>query len=221
MSPHWPWLAALATMAVLAAYEAVLALTRRRHPERLARSAHAALREEWFTALSAQEGSELLAVQTLRNAMMSATVTASTAVLALMGSMTLAAPSLHAGFGDTPGTSASGTRLALELVLMALLFASAWCSAMALRYYHHASFIVAMRVGSAARQRRSDAGLACVRRAGELYSWGWRYLVLVVPVLASILEPAAGPAAALAVAATLFHFDHIGLDQIAKENSSG
>jgi len=204
------WLAALATMLVLVAYEARLALTRRRHPERLARSAYAALREEWFATVSAHEGSELLAVQTLRNAMMSATVTASTAVLALMGTLTLAAPSLHAGLNDTAGTPQINTRLALELVLMALLFASGLCSAMALRYYHHAGFIVAMRVGSPARLRRHGAGASAVRRAGLLYSWAWRYLV---PVLASILAPASGPAAAIAVVAALFHFDRVGPDQ--------
>jgi len=209
MSSLGTWLAALVTMLVLVAYEAALALTRRRHPERLARSAYAALREEWFATVSAHEGSELLAVQTLRNAMMSATVTASTAVLALMGTLTLAAPSLHAGLNDTAGTPQINTRLALELVLMALLFASGLCSAMALRYYQHAGFIVAMRVGSPARLRRHGAGASAVRRAGQLYSWGWRYLVLVVPVLASMLEPAAGPVAALAIVAALFHFDRV------------
>lgn len=221
MSSLGTWLAALATMLVLVAYEATLALTRRRHPERLARSAYTALREEWFATVSAHEGSELLAVQTLRNAMMSATVTASTAVLALMGTLTLTAPSLHAGLNDTAGTPQFSTRLALELVLMALLFASGLCSAMALRYYHHAGFIVAMRVGSPARLRRHGAGTSAVRRAGQLYSWGWRYLVLVVPVLASMLEPAAGPVAALAIVAALFHFDRVETAQIAKENSSG
>ena len=61
------WLATLATIAVLVAYEAALTVAQRRHPERMARSAHAELREDWFTAVSQQKGSEILAVQTLRN----------------------------------------------------------------------------------------------------------------------------------------------------------
>lgn len=77
------WLAALATMAILV----VLAFGHRRRPGQLARTAHAALREEWFEAVSAQKGSGILAVQTLRNSLMSATMTASTAVLALMGTV--------------------------------------------------------------------------------------------------------------------------------------
>jgi len=45
------WLAALATVAILASYEAALAFEYRRRPGLLARTAHAALREEWFDAV--------------------------------------------------------------------------------------------------------------------------------------------------------------------------
>jgi hypothetical protein len=59
---------------VIVLYEALLLLLQRLRPERLARSAHAKLREEWFLAVSALKGSEVLAVQTIRNSLMSATV---------------------------------------------------------------------------------------------------------------------------------------------------
>ena len=52
-------------------------------------------------------------------------------------------------------------------------------------------------------------GKAHVRRAGVLYSWSIRNLVLVVPALAFILHPLAGPLAALAVALVLFGFDRV------------
>jgi len=93
------WLAALVTVAVVLSYELSLAVAQRRRPERMARTVHANLREDWFEAVSAQKGSEVLAVQTLRNALMSASVTASTGALGLMGTVTLAVPSLHAEFG--------------------------------------------------------------------------------------------------------------------------
>jgi hypothetical protein len=81
---------------------------------------------------------------------------------------------------------------------------------MAVRYYHHASFICAMPVGSAPRQRWSASGAAYVRRAGLLYSWGLRHLVLVAPVVASVIHPAAGPVAALAVVMVLRSLDRVG-----------
>lgn len=201
------WLTALAAVAILVSYELALAVDHRRRPGRLARTAHAQLREEWFAAVTAQKGSEILAVQTLRNSLMSATMTASTAALALMGTVTLAAPSLHSAFTEISGLPVFTPRLALEFVLMAQLFASLLSSVMAVRYYNHAGFISAMPVGSEARNRWSDAGRVYVRRAGILYSWGLRHLVLVASILASIVHPAAGPVAALGVVAVLVSFD--------------
>lgn len=211
------WFSALATVVVLFGYEAVLAMAQRRRPHRMARSAHAALREEWFTAVSEHPGSEILAVQTLRNSLMSATMTASTAVLGLMGTVTLAAPSLRTSFNVAAVLPSLTPRLSLELLLLALLFASLICSAMAIRYYNHVGFICGMPVNSDARQRWAQTGMAHVRRAGILYSWGLRHLILVVPILASLLHPLAGPVAALFVVAVLSGFDRFdpGDDHVA------
>ncbi|HEY1090862.1 MAG TPA: DUF599 domain-containing protein [Burkholderiaceae bacterium] len=208
----------VSTLAILGCYEVLLALVQLRHPERLARSAHASLRADWFAAVSAQAGSEILAVQTLRNSLMSATMTASTAALGLMGAVTLAAPSLRAaGSAGAPELlQALSPRLVLELVLMALLLASLVSSAMAIRYYNHAGFICAMPVGSPARQHWARSGAVYVRRAGLLYSWGLRQLIMVAPVLASMLLPAAGPVAAGLVLIVMFAFDRLGVHSSAQ-----
>lgn len=206
MNDETTWLAALATMAVLAAYEAALALARRHYPHRMARSAHAALREAWFVSVSAQPGSEILAVQTLRNSLMSATMTASSAALGLMGAVTLSAPSLSAAF-STGHVAPTNARLVLELVVMGLLFASLLSSVMAVRYYNHAGFICAMPVGSSERRRWAGAGASYLRRAGLLYAWGLRHLILVAPLLVALLLPSAGPLAAVVVVTMLYGFD--------------
>ena len=151
MNEPMAWLPALATVAVLAVHEAVLAVAERRHPERMARSAHATLREDWFAAVSQHQGAEILAVQTLRNSLMSATMTASTAMLGLIGTVTLAVPSLRTSLGDTAWLPNLSPRLVLELIVLALLVASLVCSAMAVRYYNHVGFICGMPAESAAR----------------------------------------------------------------------
>ena len=202
------WLSALITVTVLVSYEASLAVAQRRRPERMARAVHANLREDWFEAVSAQKGSEVLAVQTLRNALMSASMTASTAALGLMGTVTLAVPSLHAEFGDAASALPHFTpRLAMALVLLALLFASMVSSVMAVRYYNHAGFVGGMPVESGSRKYWAAAGTAYVRKAGVLYSWGLRQLVLIAPIVAFILHPVAGPIAALVVCGVLFNLD--------------
>ena len=204
MSVDNPWLAVGATLALLLLYEAGSTWAQRRNPARLARSAHAGLREDWFNAVSQHPGSEILAVQTLRNSLMSATMTASTAALGLVASLTLTVPSLH----DSVVASWS-PRLALELMLITLLFASLVASAMAVRYYNHTGFICGIPVGSSARLQWAAQGAAYVRRAGLLYGWGLRQLVLVAPILAALLHPFAGPPAALATIAVLLSFDRM------------
>jgi hypothetical protein len=199
------WVTAGLTAGVLALYELWLAFAQRTRPQQTARSAHALMRQEWFEAVSAQPGSEILAVQTLRNSLMSASMTASTAVLALMGSLTLAAPSLRASLAS--GVPELTPRLFMELALLVLLFASLAASVMSVRYYTHASFIGGMPVDSRARGAWSAAGAVYVRKAGVLYGWGLRNLVLIAPVVAFILHPYAGPPVAVLVVGVLFGFD--------------
>ncbi|MGQ3051610.1 MAG: DUF599 domain-containing protein [Roseateles sp.] len=207
MSTGWTWLSVGATLAVIALYEVLLVSLRRWRPQRLASARHAALREEWFRVVSAHRGSEVLAVQTLRNSLMSATMLASTAALALMGTVTLAATPLHDSLAAAQGLVSLSPRLVLELALLALLFASLVSTVMAVRFYNHAGFIGGMPVESQARARWTAAGVRYVRRAGVLYGVGLRQLVLVVPVVSAMLVPASGPVAALLVAAALYSLD--------------
>ena len=210
MTTVMTWLAAGITIAMLVTYELSLLWVQSRNPLTLARSAHANLREEWFTALSQQKGSEILAVQTLRNSLMSATMTASTAALGLIGSATLLAPSLNSSFGTLDNMTRHFTaRLVMELMLMAVLFASLVCSAMAMavRYYNHVGFILSMPVESEERNRWGPTAVAYLRRAGLLYGWGLRHLLMVAPLLVLIVYPLAGPVAAALVVAALIAFD--------------
>jgi hypothetical protein len=203
MDSNLNWGAVVATVAVLVAYELAALVMRRLRPHRFAQSAHAGLREQWFDAVSSQKGTEILAVQTLRNSLMSATMLASTSALALMGTVTLSAPSLRDGVETvTP-------RLVLELVLIALLFTSLVSTVMAVRFYNHASFIGGFPVDTDGRKRWAAAGRTYVRRAGVLYSVGLRHLVLVVPVVAGMIAPWAGPVAALLVTGVLLSVDRV------------
>ena len=209
MNTSIAWWAALVTAAIPLLYELVLWWMQRQRPGQVARTAHAHLRTEWFSAVSAMPGSELLAVQTLRNSLMSATIIASTAAIGLMGVASLVAtslqPPLQAGsllLHATPG-------LVMELLLLATLFASLVYSVMAVRYYNHAGFIVGMPVGSAQRGVWAASGAVYVRRAGLLYGWGLRHLVLVAPMLGFIVHPLAGPVAAVMVVVALWGFDRL------------
>ena len=196
----------MASVLVIAGYELRMAAVGRKSPHATARSAHALLRSEWVEALSDQAGSEILAVQTLRNSLMSATIAASTAALALMGALSLIA-SMAARFMGLPGAQPLSVRLVLELMLIASLLASYVCSAMAMRYFNHAGFAMSLPVGSARRKQREPMATDYVRRAGLLYSWGLRFFLFVAPLVAGMISPYAMPFAAVALVFVLRMFD--------------
>ncbi|OYU30976.1 MAG: hypothetical protein CFE39_10775 [Comamonadaceae bacterium PBBC2] len=202
MTPH-SWIFPIASIATLLAYGLHLAW----RSGRRAQHVHADLRADWFNAVSAQAGTEVLAVQTLRNSVMTATMIASTSALGLMGAISLSAPSLHALLDAEASPALLTPRSVLEFALMALLFTTVVVSAMAVRNYTHAGFVVGMPVDSAARQRWAAAGKSHLRNAGVLYGWGWRCLVLVAPILVSMVQAAAGLAAALLVTGVLLRVE--------------
>jgi hypothetical protein len=197
----------VATVAVLGAYEVGLLVAQRLRPQSMSRAMHGLLRTEWAEVLGEHAGTEVLAVQTLRNAVMSSTMVASTAAIALIGAANLSAPSFRASLGNV-GLEFSA-RLMLELVVLALLFVSLVSTVLAVRSYNHASFIVSMPVGSSARRRWMPTASDHLRRAGALYGVGLHHLVLVAPVLVAIVYPAAGPFAAVAVVVVLSRFDRL------------
>ncbi len=201
-----PWLSLLLSLVILGAYEVHLSVLSRRHPLATARSAHALLREEWVQALSRQAGSEIVAVQALRNSLMSATITASTAALALMGTLTVTSTTMVQDMALF-GMRQLSTRLALELLLLATLFASYVCSATAMRYFSHGSFIMSLPVASEERVRRTPLAIDYVRRAGVLYSWGLRLFLFLAPIVAGLVNPLAMPFAAIVLTLVLRAFD--------------
>lgn len=202
----WSWAALVTSVMLIGGYELRLWATERSNPQSTARAAHAALREEWVRALSGQSGSEIVAVQTLRNSLMSATISASTAALALVGTLSLTVSSASQGLGLF-GITRLSPALVLELMLLATLFASFVCSATAMRYFSHAGFVMSLPVASPQREARLSTAIDYVRRAGSLYGWGLRTFFLVAPVIAGLVHAFAMPLASLALVLVLRALD--------------
>jgi len=204
MSEEWLWIALVLSASIVSGYELYLARAARRDPLRTARTAHSLLRGEWVRALSKQPGSEILAVQALRNSLMSATIMASTAALVLMGAFNLLASPRAAGHLAERLVSA---RVVLEAALVLALFAAFVCSATAMRYYHHAGFAMSLPVGSAERSARERLAITYVQRGGALYSWSLRCFFYAAPITVGLLSPLVMPFAAAGLAVVLSVFD--------------
>ena len=203
------WSLAAFSLLLLVAYEGRLYWIGRHHPERTARYANVRLRMKWVTAMSSQPGFEVVAVQALRNTLMSATISASTAALAVMGSVTLAGGSLAGKF--TLGALDEQLHAVVQAMLVMTLFASYVCSAMAMRHYGHASFIMSMPVSSPERVTFTPAAVTHVHRAGLLYSWGLRLFLMAAPLVAGIVHPAAMPVVTVLLLVALHFFDQPAL----------
>jgi hypothetical protein len=204
MSDEWPWLMVVLSALMVGGYELWVARAGRRDPGTIARTAHTVLRGEWVRALSRQAGSEILAVQALRNSLMSATITASTAAVVLMGAINLLL-SHHDAACLVKRPMFLGVFLEAGLALA--LFAAFVCSATAMRYYHHAGFAMSLPVGSPERSLREPLAVTYVQRGGTLYSWSLRCFLYSAPIGMGLLSPVLMPLAAAGLTLVLSVFD--------------
>jgi hypothetical protein len=201
------WIAFAISSSIFVTYEGWVLWVGRRHPDRMARYAHARLRVAWAAALGAKPGFEIVAVQNLRNSLMSATIAASTAALALMGTITLAGSGLVDSLSHLRSSGIPSPRLVLEGLLMLALFASYVCSSMAMRYFNHTGFVMSMPVDCEERKPVNPLATEYVERAGLLYSWGLRFFLMIAPLVAGIVNPLLMPVMTIILVFVLWWFD--------------
>ena len=201
------WIPLAFSVLILVAYEGWVLWVGRTRPERMARYAHARMRVAWVMSLSRHPGSEITAVQTLRNSLMSSTIVASTAALALMGSITLAGPTVASSLLHLHREDPLGPRVVTEGLLMAALFASYVCASWAMRYFNHASCAFAWPGGAAGRGAGLPLARAHVARAGLFYSWALRSFLMIAPLVAGILNELSMPLMSIGLVVVLWYFD--------------
>lgn len=183
--PQMDWLPLLLSIGVVTAYELWFRARSRRHPLQFARSAHAHIRTRWVHELMQKPGSELLAIQTIRNSVMSATVIASTAVLALMGIVTVLSNRLGP---DGLHALTFGPKTLVASLLMAIMFVTFVLSAMAVRFFNHAGYLMGSQAQGEARAAISDLAARYMVRAGNYYSQGMRMLLWLTPTATGLVS---------------------------------
>ena len=201
------WSSLALSLLLILAYEVRAHRKSRLDPTHQARFVNSRVRASWVRAMSEKPGFEIVAVQALRNTLMSATIAASTAALALMASLTLGGATLASGLAHLPKEGMAPLHVLLGAAAVGLLFASYVCSAMSMRYFGNATMIVSMPVGSAERIRLNPVAADYVQRAGRLYSWALRLFLLVVPAVAGVVQPLSLVPATLALLMALHFFD--------------
>jgi hypothetical protein len=126
------------------------------------------LRRQWVARVMAGPGMEILAVQTLRNSIMAATVMASTSALGLMGGLSLG----HLRGITIESVGARPAQLLLLLPL-ALLAACVVEFSQAVRLYHRCSYLVVLGGSADGHGDAREFAIKQLLRASRLYRAGW------------------------------------------------
>ncbi len=191
-------------------------MTTARSAHATARSAHAAIRSDWVRSVMRRPGSEILVVQTLRNSVMAASFMATTAMLALSGTLTLAGigtpgntlwTSVHAG-GPESQIFAAKLLLLAGSFLVSFLF-----TAMAVRFFNHAAYVITGLVGTEEAERKQALAIAYLNRAGNYYSFGLRAFFACIPFLADLFSTGLLLPATLILILILYWFDRVPQDE--------
>ncbi len=197
----WRWLGLGAGALALAAFD----LGQRRRAT--ARQRHAHLRSRWLDAMLARPGQEIVAVQTIRNSVMAATIVASTTVIALMGTISLIGPvALHIALNN--GEMATPIRVAIGALIVATLFTAFILATQSARFYNHLGYLVGFGTGIAATDR--EVAQRYVALAGRYYSDSLRTLFYLAPLVVGLMEPLAVLPGVFLIIAALVWFDRGG-----------
>lgn len=184
-------LAELAALLLLVVYHTALALLWRKAPERTQRGRANRLRRDWVAEIIASKR-DILAVQTMRNWMMSATLLASTSILIGAGLLSgvfsvadVSELSRHLSFVQPQSEFGAHVKL---LVLAVLFFAAFYHFSMTLRFYNHAGYMINLPP-SYYGDRATEAVAAMVNRGGMHYNQGTRMFLLAAPVSLWLVGP--------------------------------
>lgn len=192
--PNWlimQWANIVGSFLMFVLYELYLHSVIKHTPMKTARGAHALIRSKWVKSVMSRPGSEVLAIQTLRNSVMAASFMATTAVLALSATLTLS------GIGSEGNSlwelsHANDIGFDLFAVKLILLTGSFFISflfmAMAVRFFNHAGYLITAEGSRNEIQQSEGLAIAYLNRAGNHYSFGLRAFFTCIPFLAGLFS---------------------------------
>jgi uncharacterized membrane protein len=179
--------------AALALYHVWLRWQERRNPHYTVQAVNRTARAIWVKTLMALGKPDVIAVQTLRNSTMAATFLASTAVLLIIGVLTLS------GQGDKLGSTwhslnlygATHSELFLFklLLLLADLFTVFFSFTLAIRLFNHVGYLINVPFTPDHRVISPEHVAEHLNRAGSYYSMGMRAFYFIVPLVFWLFGP--------------------------------
>lgn len=196
---------------LLTVYHILLRRKEKKNPAYTVRAVNIIARTAWVESIMLSEGKEVLAVQTLRNSTMAATFLASTAVLLIIGVLTLS------GQGDKLesawhalnifGAKHSELWMTKLIVLLLDLFVAFFSFSMAIRVFNHVGYMINVPLNME-HKAISPAHVAIhLNRAGKFYSIGMRAYYFSVPLVFWLFGPHFMLLATIGLVVVLYQLD--------------
>ncbi|MEK7737184.1 MAG: DUF599 domain-containing protein [Pseudomonadota bacterium] len=199
------------SFALIAAYHLYLHWQSTHHdPHYTIQAIQAEARRHWVDSVMRNQR-DILAVQTLRNSTMAATFLASTAVLLLMGTLSLAehgsdvAHALHSL--NILGTVNPGLWLLKLLALVVDLFVAFFAFTLAIRKFNHAGYLLNLPAELKHPIITPQYVADYLNRAASYYSSGMRAYYFTVPLLFWLFGPLLMVISSLVLVFVLYRLD--------------
>ncbi|MEN6586903.1 MAG: DUF599 domain-containing protein [Sulfuricella sp.] len=195
---------------LLSAYHVYLSYKIGQNPAYTVQAVNVMARTIWVETIM-QEGKDILAVQTLRNSTMAATFLASTAILLIIGVLTLTGRGNE--FSDSwHSLNMMGARhtelLLAKLLLMLLdLFVAFFSFSMSIRLYNHVGFMINVPLKRRHKIINPQHVAIHLNRAGKYYSIGMRAYYFLLPQVFWLFGPHFMLAASIGLIFVLYHID--------------
>ncbi len=198
---------------VLGGYQWRLVRRSRRSPALTVQGMNVLARAAWVERVMGEDR-DVMAVQTLRNSTMAATLMASTAVILILGILNMLAnaekigPALHVL--SSIDTFEPGIWLFKLMLILVDFFIAFFAFSLAVRGYNHVGFLINVPAESGADHGVTPAKVAIhLNRAAAYYSVGMRTYYFSVPLVLWLFGPVWMLIATLGLLAILRHLDHL------------
>jgi len=212
----WPYvfdiLSFIVSTAIMFAYRTWLMNRVRQRPTSTVMGTNSLARTAWVERIM-QEGRDILAIQTLRNSTMAATLMASTAVLLIMGILNMLAnadkigPTLHVL--NSWGSREPGMWIFKLLVLIVNFFIAFFSYSLAVRGYNHVGYLINVPPNAPERHGVTPEIVAHhLNRASDYNSLGMRTYYFSVPLVLWLFGPQWMLASTFILIAVLYRLDH-------------
>ncbi|BAN36382.1 hypothetical protein SCD_n02580 [Sulfuricella denitrificans skB26] len=200
----------LISVSLVIAYQLYLKYKEAKNPAYTVAAVNVMARSAWVETIM-REGKDILAVQTLRNSTMAATFLASTAILLIIGVLTLSGQEARLGSTwhslNAIGAKHSGLWLAKLLLLLLDLFIAFFSFSMSVRVFNHVGYMINVPV-ALNHKAISPAHVAThLNRAGMFYHFGMRAYYYIVPIVFWLFGPHFMLIATLGLLIVLYRID--------------